>query len=97
MTTHELKIWPQFFEAVKDGRKTFEYRNNDRAFQCGDLVILNEWDPRTLPSPYPDKMPVTGYTGRKLCFKIGYVLPVSETHVIFSLLHINESGEHGTK
>ncbi|MEG2938126.1 MAG: DUF3850 domain-containing protein, partial [Vagococcus sp.] len=30
MKVHELKIGSEFFEAVKDGRKKFEIRKNDR-------------------------------------------------------------------
>ena len=45
MTTHKLKTWPIFFDAVETGHKRFEIRNNDRQFQIGDLVILQEYDP----------------------------------------------------
>lgn len=46
MSEHELKVWPLFFEAIADGRKTFELRDNtDRWFHEGDRLILNEWDP----------------------------------------------------
>ncbi|MHC5307558.1 DUF3850 domain-containing protein [Bartonella sp. LJL80] len=38
--THELKTLPCYFDAVMDGRKNFEVRLNDRAFQTGDLVKL---------------------------------------------------------
>ena len=37
---HELKCWPEFFDAIEDGDKTFEVRVNDRGFQKGDFVIL---------------------------------------------------------
>lgn len=41
-TVHTLKTWPALFEAVWEGRKPFEVRKNDRAFQTGDTVILVE-------------------------------------------------------
>lgn len=43
--THTLKTWPEFFDAVYDGRKTFEVRKNDRGFQTGDRLILEKFDP----------------------------------------------------
>lgn len=70
---HELKILPQFFCRVKDGSKTFEVRKNDRGFQPGDTVFLNEWDQ-------------VCFTGESLKFKIGYVLPIDAERVVFSLL-----------
>lgn len=47
MTTHELKTWPHFFEDLQGDCKTFELRKNDRDFQVGDLLILEEYDPKT--------------------------------------------------
>jgi len=45
MTTHTLKTWPNFFDAIAEGRKTFEIRKNDRGFQTGDILELVKWDP----------------------------------------------------
>jgi hypothetical protein len=45
VTTHRLKTWPEFFDAIADGRKTFEIRKNDRGFQTGDELVLLKWDP----------------------------------------------------
>ena len=89
---HELKIWPQYFERVRDGSKTFEIRKNDRGFQFGDEVVLREYDPT--PVVKRDDSPLgveeweepRGYTGKSLEFKIGYVLPVDEERVVFSLV-----------
>ena len=47
MKIHELKIWPEFFRANREGRKNFELRKNDRGFAIGDKLILKEWDPET--------------------------------------------------
>lgn len=41
---HELKILPEFFNAVISGEKTFEIRKNDRPFHKGDLLALNEFN-----------------------------------------------------
>lgn len=41
---HELKILPEYFNAVISGEKTFEIRKNDRPFHKGDLLALNEYD-----------------------------------------------------
>ena len=41
--THHLKTKPEYFQAVIDGKKPFEIQYNDRNFQTGDRVILNEY------------------------------------------------------
>ena len=47
MAKHELKTWPEFFQAIWCGDKTFEIRKDDRGFKERDEVILQEWDPKT--------------------------------------------------
>ena len=42
---HELKTWPEPFEAVVSGKKTHELRVNDRPFAVGDVLMLCEYDP----------------------------------------------------
>lgn len=41
---HKLKTWGKVFQAVTTGRKTAEYRKNDRNFKVGDALYLMEWD-----------------------------------------------------
>lgn len=41
---HELKILPQFYNAVASHRKTFEIRKDDRDYQVGDRILLREFD-----------------------------------------------------
>jgi len=92
--THELKIWPQYFNRVLDGSKTFEVRKNDRGFQFGDSVILKEWDPTE--DEFDEESPggmylgsytqARGYTGRQLEFVVGYIYSLPNEMVVFSLI-----------
>src|SRR5690349_17118367 len=46
METHELKTWPEYFQEVKAGRKTFEIRReDDRCFNVADQLVLREFVP----------------------------------------------------
>lgn len=42
--THELKTYPNYFDAVVRGEKTFEVRRDDRGFQKGDILRLVRHD-----------------------------------------------------
>jgi hypothetical protein len=44
---HDLKCWPEYYQAIADGRKMHEVRQNDRDFRVGDRLRLHEWDPVT--------------------------------------------------
>jgi len=44
MQTHYLKTVQPYFSEVENGTKTFEMRINDRNFQVGDEVYLQEYD-----------------------------------------------------
>ena len=67
MKKHELKILPQYFQAVWDGIKTFELRKDDRDYQPGDILVLKEWDGEK-------------YTGSALCAKVTYILQNAERY-----------------
>lgn len=60
---HELKTLPEYFEAIIKGEKLFEIRKNDRFFQVGDLLALNEFDVKNVL-----------YTGRSCIVYIDYIL-----------------------
>ncbi|MFX1481128.1 MAG: DUF3850 domain-containing protein [Promethearchaeota archaeon] len=63
MKIHELKVWPECFDLLLEGKKTFEIRKNDREFALGDLLVLKEYD-----------SPTKSYTGREVRFYIIYML-----------------------
>jgi hypothetical protein len=42
---HTLKIYPEYFQEVVSGTKTFEVRKNDRDFKVCDDLILAEYCP----------------------------------------------------
>lgn len=68
-TEHKLKTISRYWDAVADGRKTFEVRLNDRAFQTGDILVLEKFS--------DDGMYLTdGYTAKKLTIRkrITYLL-----------------------
>ncbi|MCF6418630.1 MAG: DUF3850 domain-containing protein [Furfurilactobacillus sp.] len=75
MTTHSLKILPQYFSAVLSGDKTFEIRNNDRNFQVGDFVLLKEFD-----------INENHYTGKSVKVQIKYLTDYKQNYgyVVFS-------------
>jgi len=58
----EKKVWPEYFQQIIDGKKTFELRLNDFDISEGDTLALNEWDPTT-----------KDFTGRTLEKTVGYV------------------------
>lgn len=57
---HELKTWPEPFQALLDGFKTHEIRQDDRGFGLGDELLLREWDPTT--SEYSGREAAVGVT-----------------------------------
>ena len=64
MQTHHLKTWPEPFSAVWDSLKAFEIRKNDRDYQVGDRLTLQEW--------FPDDQ---SWGVRVISASIKYILP----------------------
>ena len=60
--THDLKTVQPHFDALKSGLKRFEIRKNDRNFQVGDYLHLQEYDIEK------------GYSGEDLFFKVSFIL-----------------------
>jgi hypothetical protein len=70
---HNLKILPQYFEAVAKGLKTFEIVFNDRDYKIGDRIILMEFDGNT-------------YTGREVAAEITFMTNYEQKpgYIVFS-------------
>lgn len=58
----EKKVWPKYFQAIIEGKKTYELRLADFDIKEGDILILREWNPE-----------IKDYTGRIIEKKVTYV------------------------
>ena len=58
----EKKVWPEYFQLILDGKKTYELRLADWECNAGDTLILREWNPKTKE-----------YTGRTIEKEVTYV------------------------
>ena len=63
MAVIKKKVWPKFFKMVESGKKRFELRVADFKIKTGDVLLLQEWNPRTKK-----------YTGKQISKKVNYVL-----------------------
>lgn len=74
--THELKIAPEYYEAILKREKRFEIRRNDRDYQQGDFLSLNEYE--------ADK---EIYTGRQIEVRITYITDFAqqENYVVLGI------------
>lgn len=73
---HVLKIQPEYFNAVAQGYKNFEIRNNDRGFRVGDYVNLHEFEHGN-------------FTGRVYEAVISYITDYEQKHgfVVFAMIN----------
>lgn len=81
---HALKIYPDYFRAVREGKKRFELRRNDRYFREGDYLALNEWDGQH-------------YTGRTELAEVTYLLNPNEAMTCasgFVVMSIERAGAY---
>lgn len=63
----EKKVWPEFFQKILDGEKTFELRLANFECDVGDVLVLREWNPKT-----------KDYTGRVLKKEVAYVFKTKD-------------------
>lgn len=82
MKIHELKTWPEYFHAVRTGIKTFELRINDRNFQIGDILKLQEWNPKT-------KLYTNNFIFVEITYMLEGVFNLPKDIVIMSIKEVN--------
>ena len=56
------KVWLEYFQKIKDGKKTYELWLADWECNEGDILVLQEWNPET-----------KDYTGREMKKEVTYV------------------------
>lgn len=72
-TIHK-KIDREYFELIRSGEKTFEYRVADFECQPGDILVLDEWEYEKTDGSRLARCP----TGRSIRKRVGYVGQISE-------------------
>ncbi|MEG1894614.1 MAG: DUF3850 domain-containing protein [Oscillospiraceae bacterium] len=82
---HKVKILPEYFNAMAEGRKSFEVRKDDRPYKVGDTMLLEEW------LPPPDNK----YTGRWISGDILLKLKNEYCRDGYCILSIFPTAMHG--
>lgn len=77
MKLHELKIKRECFDAILDGKKTFELRKNDRDYQVGDLIHFVDINGCEFDSIH---LFATILFPKRMIFEITYVLKDSQEY-----------------
>lgn len=75
--THELKIWPEYFNEVRGGRMKFQLRRNDRDYRVGDELLLKEWDP-TVCYGHRGEACEPHYTSREVKARVDYLMTAAD-------------------
>jgi ASC-1-like (ASCH) protein len=63
----EKKTWPESFNKILEGRKSFDIRLADFEVKAGDEIVFREWDPERKE-----------YTGRMLEKKVVHISKTKE-------------------
>ena len=77
----EKKVWPEYFQAILEGKKNFELRLNDFEINEGDTLFLREWDPE-----------IKNYTGREINKAVTYVGKFKIDKLFWSEEEIKDKG-----
>jgi len=75
------KTWPEYYDDIASGKKKCDLRLNDFDVDEGDVLIFEEWDPKTKE-----------YTGRKTEKKVTYVKKFKIDELFWPKEEIEEKG-----
>ena len=81
MTIIEKKCWPEYFDAILSGEKTYELRLADFKANKNDTLLLREFDPNTKQ-----------YTGREIKKTITWIGKTKDCEKFWSKKEIEEFG-----
>lgn len=84
--THFVKCDKEVFEATRQGLKPYEIRLNDRDYQIGDKLMLQEWD--NVTGKYTG---VNHETGTITSILKGGQYGIAEGYVVLSWVNTTES------
>lgn len=69
MTTHRLKVFVKYADAIMNGTKTFEVRKNDRGYKVGDKIVFDVVTNKGYAVREAARHPLNGAT-----YRIDYIL-----------------------
>lgn len=89
MTTHRLKVFIKYADAIMNGTKTFEIRKNDRNFKVGDKIVFDVVSNEGISIGAAARHPLNGQT-----YRIDYILDdfegLAQKCVAFAISKENE-------
>lgn len=75
------KTWPGYFDEIVSGNKKYDLRLNDFEIKSGDIIIFEEWDPKTKK-----------YTGRSIKKTAGYIGKFKTDELFWPKEEIDDKG-----
>lgn len=89
MTTHKLKVFIKYADAIMNGTKTFEIRKNDRGYKVGDKIVFSVVSNEGISVGNAVRHPLNGAT-----YRIDYILDdfegLAQKYVALSISKVDE-------
>lgn len=89
MTTHRLKVFVKYADAIMNGTKTFEIRKNDRGYEVGDKIVFDVVTNEGYTVGAAARHPLNGAT-----YRIDYILDdfegLAQKYVALAISKVDE-------